>query len=46
MPSSKEEREENDVLKEALCRHQNWSWSKMMSSKRGYTVIKRGTRRK
>ncbi|WP_421384436.1 hypothetical protein ACOJQI_07250 [Bacillus salacetis] len=43
MPSSKEELEENDVLKEGLCRHQKRSWRKMMSSKRVYAIMKRGT---
>ncbi|WP_421380922.1 hypothetical protein ACOJQI_18880 [Bacillus salacetis] len=46
MPSSKEDRVKIDVLKEGLCRHQKRSGWKMMSSKRVYTVIKRGSCKK
>ncbi|WP_421383234.1 hypothetical protein ACOJQI_02525 [Bacillus salacetis] len=46
MPSSKEERAENDVPKEGLCRHQKRNVQKMMSPKRVYAVIKRGAYRK
>ncbi|WP_421384456.1 hypothetical protein ACOJQI_07325 [Bacillus salacetis] len=42
MPSSKEEREENDVPKEGLCHHQKRSGRKMMRPERVYAVIKRG----
>ncbi|WP_421378362.1 hypothetical protein ACOJQI_12810 [Bacillus salacetis] len=41
MPTSKDEREENDVLKEGVCRHQKRSGKKMMSSKRVNADIKR-----
>jgi hypothetical protein len=42
IPASKEERKENDVLKEGLSQHQKRSGRKMMSSKSVYTSIKRG----
>ncbi|WP_421378061.1 hypothetical protein ACOJQI_12035 [Bacillus salacetis] len=40
MPTSKQKWEENDALKEGLCRHQKRSGRKMMSSKRVYAIIK------
>ncbi|WP_421379218.1 hypothetical protein ACOJQI_14890 [Bacillus salacetis] len=43
MPTSKEALGENNALKECLYRHQKWHGRKMMSSKRVYAIIKRGT---
>ncbi|WP_421383236.1 hypothetical protein ACOJQI_02530 [Bacillus salacetis] len=42
MPSSKEERAENDAPKEGQYHHQKRSVQKMMSSKRVNAIIKRG----
>ncbi|WP_421378360.1 hypothetical protein ACOJQI_12805 [Bacillus salacetis] len=46
MQTSKDEQEENDVLKEGVCRHQKRSERKMMSSKRVNADIKREAREK
>jgi hypothetical protein len=43
MPTSKEARVKNDVVKEDLYRHQKRNERKMKPPKRIYTDIKRGT---